>query len=588
MGYIGVIASPARSPWSYLLPYRGALVFGSFALVATSGLALAVPYVLGRVVTALGEPNPAEVIPKLAMIMIGLALCGAVTRIVSRVLIFNSARDAEYDIRAELYRHLLTLDGEFYRDHPTGDIMSRAINDVQTLRAMWGPGLLNVVNTAFLFIVALGLMITIDWRLTLVSLLPYPSIVLLGIWFGKRIYKFSRAVQESLGFLSNSIQEDLTGIGVIKTYGLEGHRAKEFSRRSVTLLGHNMSVTKIRGLLIPALGAVASIGTVMVLYVGANAVISGRIDLGQMVQFNAYLALLVWPTLALGWMLSLFQRGRASWSRLEELLAAEPVVKNGTVELDAAALKGELEIRSLTLARDGREILTDINLHCKPGSITAIVGRVGSGKSTLVEAIPRLIDIPAGAVFLDGNDVTEAVLSSLRAVIGYAPQEAFLFSTTIAENIAFGSDRSDVGSDRRLAIEAAAAAAGLTKDLDALPDGLETVVGERGITLSGGQRQRVALARALAAKPALLILDDSLSSVDAETEREILSRLDEVMADRTTILVSHRVGVLRRADQIAVLDDGALAELGTHEELLAGKGVYADLYRTQLIDEEGA
>ena len=578
-----------KSPWSYLATYRSHLVLGSIALILTSGFALTVPYILGRIVVALQGDDPVNAVPPFAMMLIGLAVLQATSRIASRVLLFNSARMAEYDLRSELFGHLLTLDAEFYRDHPTGDVMSRVTNDVQTVRAMWGPGLLNLVNTGFLFAVALFLMIKIDWRLTCVSLLPYPSIVLLGNWFGKRIYKGSREIQQSLGALSQNIQEDLTGISVIKTYGLESHREVGFRDRSAVLLERNMVLTKIRGLLLPALVAIGSLGTVMVLYVGAKAVINGRIDLGQMVQFNAYLALLVWPTVALGWMLSLFQRGRASWQRIDELLAARPVVKDGTLTLPPSERRGHLEIRNLTIKRSNRKILDGVSLECKPGSITALVGRVASGKSTLVESIPRLIDVPEQSLFIDGVDITKLKLSSLRQTIGYAPQEAFLFSTTIAKNIAFGCERAGdtTASEQETneAVMAAARTAGLTKDLDALPDGLDTVVGERGITLSGGQRQRVALARAIATDPAVLILDDSLSSVDAETEREILGRLDTVMKGRTTLLVSHRVGVLRRADQIAVLDEGKLVEKGTHADLLAQGGVYAELYRTQLIDD---
>ncbi len=591
--------------------YRRQLIFGAIALVLTSAFALTVPYILGRVVEALQSNDPAAAVPPLAIALIGLAIGQATARIASRVLLFNSARMAEYDLRSKLFTHLLTLDAEFYRDHPTGDVMSRVINDVQTVRAMWGPGILNVVNTAFVFAVAIFLMIRIDWRLTAVSLLPYPSIVFLGRWFGKHIYKASHAIQKSLGELSQNIQEDLTGISVIKTYGLEDHREVGFRTRSATLLKRNMMLTKIRGLLIPALVAIGSLGTVMVLYVGARAVIAGRITLGQMVQFNAYLALLVWPTVALGWMLSLFQRGRASWLRLEQLLNAKPVVNDGTLTLPPSERHGHLEIRNLTLVRDGRNILNSVSLECKPGSITALVGRVASGKSTLVEAIPRLIDIPAQSIFIDGVDITTLKLTSLRQIIGYAPQEAFLFSTTIAENIAFGCERTTdykrtnkstasngTGTSSHTAVNGepneqdklrkmvleAATNAGLTRDLDALPHGLDTIVGERGITLSGGQRQRVALARAIATDPAILILDDSLSAVDAETEQDILAQLDRVMEGRTTLLVSHRVGVLRRASQIGVLEEGKLVETGSHAELLRRNGVYAELYRTQLID----
>lgn len=558
-------------------------------LLATSAFALTIPYYLGRTVEALQGDEPATAVPPLAMMMILLALAQAATRIASRVALFNAARMAEYELRSQLFAHLLTLDPGYYREHSTGDVMSRLTNDVQTVRAMWGPGILNIVNTIFMFSVAMVLMLRMDPWLTLWALLPYPSMVILGGIFGRRIYRTSRAVQEQLGTLSGSIQEDLTGALIIKTYSLEHDRQRRFADKSTELLHKNMALTKVRGQLVPVLGAIASLGTVIVLYVGGRAVIDGRITLGDMVQFNSYLALLVWPTLALGWMLSLFQRGMASWRRLSSVLETDASITDGTAaRIEPGRARGDLEIRELSYEIDGNAILDRVSLRVPAGTVTAIVGRTGSGKSLLIEAIPRLIDVPPGTVFLDGIDIVDVPLADLRAAVGYAPQEAFLFSTTIAENIAVGVESAGLGADpdeRDRAIRAAAVAAGLERDLAALPHGLDTVVGERGITLSGGQRQRVALARALATRPAVLVLDDSLSSVDAETEKEVLGHLHEIMAGRTAILISHRVAAVRAADQIAVLDGGKLVELGSHDTLLADGGVYAELYRTQLEPE---
>jgi ATP-binding cassette subfamily B multidrug efflux pump len=591
--------------WNFLFRYRARLVMGALMLVATNAFALAIPWLLGRTVDALRGPDPGAAVPQLALAMIAMAILQAVARIGSRVALFNAARMAEADLRSLLFGHLLTLEPAFYRGHPVGDVMSRLTNDVQTVRAMWGPGMLNVVNTAFVFTAALVLMLGIDPWLTLWALLPYPSMVVLGSIFGRRIYRTSRAVQEELGALSASVQEDLTGVQVIKTYGIEDERQGHFSRRSTRLLERNMALTQVRGQLLPVLGAVASLGTVIVLFMGGRRVIHGDMGLGEMVQFNAYLAILVWPTLALGWMISLLQRGQASWRRLAELLETQPDIRDGDTALPADKVRGDVSIRGLTIEIDGRVLVDKVSLDVPAGTITAIVGRLGSGKSLLIEAIPRLLDVPPGTVFLDDHDVTTLKLGDLRRVIGYAPQEAFLFSSTIAENIAMGlADRGANGAPngRHLdltgpigerapvseEVRRAAEAAGLERDLAALPDGFHTVVGERGITLSGGQRQRVALARALVARPRVLILDDSLSSVDAETEKEILGRLDEVMRGRTAILISHRVAAVRRAQQIAVLDGGKLVERGTHEELLARGGVYAELYRTQLAEEMAA
>lgn len=558
-------------------------------LVVTNVLFLAEPVLIRRIVDILNEGTQLDRIPRLAIYMIVFAAGTAITRILSRVYLFNTAREAEYDLRSDLFGHLLRLDPSFYRKHSTGDVMSRLTNDVQTVRAMWGPGLLNIVNTAVAFVTVLTMMIRVDPMITLWALLPYPSMVVLGRLFGRSLYRTSRDVQVELGKLSSSVQEDLTGVGVIKSYALEEQRQEHFQERSLRLLDRNMALTRVRARLIPALTGVASLGTVIVLWVGARSDISP----GELAELLTYLGRLVWPTLALGWMLSLLQRGMASWQRLRDIMAEEPRIRDGAgPDLDLAEIRGDLEIRGLTVEIDGQKLLDDVHLSMPAGSVTAIVGRTGAGKSMLVEALPRLLEVPPGTVFLDGRDITELPLGTLRRAIGYAPQEAFLFSTTIARNIAFGYERyggdgaapagdaADGQVDPRLV--RAATGAGLANDLAALPAGYDTVVGERGITLSGGQRQRVALARALAAAPRVLVLDDSLSSVDAETEREILSHLTELMQGRTAILISHRVAAVKRADRIVCLDQGKVAEVGTHDELLAAGGLYAEVYRSQL------
>lgn len=560
--------------------YRGHLIVGTLLLIATSSFALTIPYLLGRIVDALQGPSPSQKIPALAGAMIGFAVLQAIARIGSRMALFNGARKAEYDLRSALFRHLLRLDSVFFGRTPTGDVMSRLINDVQTIRAMWGPGILNLVNTSFVFVTALTLMLSIDPWLTLWAVLPYPSMFIFGRLFSRRLYRYSRAVQQQLGKLSTSVQEDLTGIGVIKNYTLERDRERRFHDLSAQLRDHNMSLVQIRGQLIPTLTGLASLSVIIVLYVGGRAVIDPEdpLKLGQLIQFSGYLALLVWPTLALGWMLSLLQRGRASWQRLHDFLATPPSIKDGVgPDFDPNEVAGELEVRGLDYSIGEQEILKDVSFRVPAGTTTAIVGRTGSGKSTLVEMIPRIAAAPTGTVFIDGRDVTTVPLTTLRSLIGYAPQEAFLFSRSIESNIAFASESADVA--------AAARAAGLSRDLEALPAGLDTVVGERGITLSGGQRQRVALARALATRPRLLILDDSLSSVDANTEREILGHLHEVMEGRTAVLISHRIAAVRTAEQILVLDEGSIVERGTHDELLAAGGVYTELYEDQLTDD---
>lgn len=589
-------SEPPLSPWRYLKRYRARVLLGVLALVATSGLALVIPWLLGRTVEALQGPAPGDTVPVLALAMVGFALGQALTRIVSRIQLFNSARLAEYDLRSDLFARLLQQAPSYYRHHTTGDVMSRLTSDVQTVRAMWGPGVLNIVNTTFTFTTALVLMLSIDVQLALVALLPYPLMVLFGRFFAGRLYRSNRAVQDYLGQVSAAIQEDLSGVGVIKNYTLEESRKRRFSGMADKLLSRNMEVVNVRGQLMPMLSGLASLGTVAVIYVGGGGVVGGRLTLGELVQFNAYLALLVWPTLALGWMLSLFQRGLASWKRLVTILDAEPTIMSPPAEqavnVPRAQIRGDVEIRDLTIEFDGRTILDSVSLTAPAGSVTALVGRTGSGKSTLVEALPRLLELPRGSVLLDGTDVLDLPLETLRTAIGYAPQESFLFSNSIGENIAFGIEHTAEESmtsnidAHRTEIDRATDAAGLESDLAALPDSLDTVVGERGIALSGGQRQRVALARAIASSPRVLILDDSLSSVDTETERTILSHLAEVMKGRTTFLISHRIAAIKAADQILVLDGGKVVEVGLHDELLAKNGVYAELYRDEFAADE--
>ncbi|KAB2898865.1 MAG: ATP-binding cassette domain-containing protein, partial [Kofleriaceae bacterium] len=431
-------AAGTKGAWGYLTRYQPAIVGGVAMLVLTNLLFVGIPVTTGMTVSALQEGRHGDV-PALALWMVVFAAGTAITRILSRVWIFNAARAAEYDLRGDLFRHLLRLDLPWYRAHPTGDVMSRLTNDVQTVRAMWGAGILNVINTLVAFVTVLAMMVRVDPWLTLWACLPYPTIAVLGQMFGKRVYKTSREVQAQLGALSNEIQEDLTSIQAIKSYGLEGIRKERFRASSQKLLEKNMALTRVRGQLGPAFGALGALSSIVVLWVGGRSVMRGDIELGQLVEMSGYLARLVWPTLALGWMLSLLQRGRASWNRLETLFAERPTITDGDGgRLEARDLRGGIEVRDLKVALGGRPILDGVSFAVPAGTTTAIVGRTGSGKSTLVEAICRLIDIPPGTVFLDGRDVTSLSLRDLRQAIGYAPQEAFLFSTTIADNVAFG------------------------------------------------------------------------------------------------------------------------------------------------------
>jgi len=598
------VSSAVRSSLGYLKPYRAQLVWGVVMLTLTNAAYLGVPEFMGRAVDALGVESQREILELVAW-MAGFAVLTAITRILSRIWIFNAARAAEYDLRSDLFGHLMTLSPAYYRNHSTGDVMSRLTNDVQTVRAMWGFGLVSLGNAILSFATVLGVMLWTDPVVTVLTILPFPLIYVVGQAMSRRMYRSQRAVQEKLGALSSRLQEDLGSIQVIKTYGLEEVRRRGFVEASNELLAENMLAAKIRIQLGPMLMTLAALGMAILILFGGRAVIHGDMTRGDIVAFAGYLARLVWPTLTLGFMLALVQRGRASWARLVQLQHTRTDIPDGDgPPLPVTKDPARVEIKDLTIRIGDRALLENIALDLEPGTITAIVGRTGAGKSTLVDAMCRLIEVPPGTVFIDGRDVTTVPLASLRAQVGYAPQEAFLFSTTIADNIAMGyRGGSAIPAARAKELERvvgmtagvdlrdeprvneAAKAAGLSRDLAAMPEGLATIVGERGITLSGGQRQRVALARALASTPRLLVLDDSLSSVDAETEREILRNLRSVMHGRTAVLISHRVAAIKDADQIIVLDQGKIVARGTHAELLAQGGTYCELYQSQVDTE---
>jgi ATP-binding cassette, subfamily B, multidrug efflux pump len=575
-----VLPAPAVNALGPLRRHAALLAAGVLALLFTNALAQVIPWAIKLTIETIGAGRPPV---RLALLIAGLAAAQGAIRILSRVFIFNVGRQVEYELRDDLLAHLLRLAPSYYRRVPTGEVMSRLTNDLTTVRAMYGPGILYVANTAFAYAFSLPLMLRISGWLTAAALLPFPVLLWGARRIAHRMYATGRELQEALGELSTTLQEDLSGVAVVKNYALEDARERAFAERSRRYLSRSMAVTRARGVLTPVTGLVGGLGTVVVLLVGGRMVIQGRITLGDLVAFNMYLAMLAWPTLAIGWMMSLWQRGLASLGRLRQVLDERPTIVDGP---DAQTPDGDLEIRSLTLRHGERTVLDDVSIVVPRGTLLGVVGRVGSGKSTLCEALPRLVEIPEGTVFWGKKDVTRLGLHALRTGIGYAPQEPFLFSATIRRNIEYGRrDGNGTAAGEDVALFAAEIA-GLGPDLRGFPDGIETLVGERGITLSGGQRQRVALARALATRPRLLILDDSLSSVDAHTEREILGRLREELRDRTAVILSHRVSALRDADQIVVLENGRIVERGKHDDLLARGGTYADLYSRQTLEEE--
>jgi len=584
-------ATPKRTLGSTLRPELGRLVLGCVCLVGTNAFSLAIPWLLKQSIDALRTLAPTVahgIVVRDAIAIIAFAVLQALIRTGSRIFIFDAARNIEYGLRRDLLGHLTRLDPAFYRRHPTGDVMSRLTNDLTAVRALYGPGLLNVFNTTLVYATALALLLHLSPRLTLLALLPYPLLLVAVRISSRHIHRASRAIQDQLGTMSTAIQEDLAGIAVIKHYTLEASRQQAFRAVNDEYLNRSLTLIRVRGALMPLFAVLGGIGTLIVLWAGGREVIAGRMTVGSLVAFNGYLVLLSWPTFALGWIIGIWQRGTAGWARVRELLDTQPSIADAPgngVPAGGGARTPSIEVRDLVIAADGRRLLDGVSFTLPAGATLAIVGRTGSGKTTLVDAVLRMQEIAPGAVRIGGRDITHIPLAELRGLIGYAPQDAFLFSATVADNIAFGIRAPLDAAARDERVRRAAEAAGLAPDVAVLPEGYQTLVGERGITLSGGQRQRVALARALAADPQILILDDSLSSVDAETERAILTRLRPILAGRTSVLISHRVAAVKDADQILVLDGGRVAESGTHAALLASGGLYASLYREQLAQE---
>ncbi len=563
--------------------HRWAFGAGFVALVLTNLLALAIPWLLRHAIDALAEAGGGgpRVARTFALAMAGVAVLMAAVRTMSRILIFNAGREVEYDIRGALFEHLTRLPPAFYRRVSVGDVMSRAVNDLGQVRLIFGPGILNAVNTIVAYTVGLSLMVAIDPWLTLAALLPYPFLLLLIRRFSWRLFRQSRAVQESLGALSTFVQEDLAGQQVVKAYGIEAEMERRFAEHNDRLLSRSLALALTRGGMIPVFGLVAGIETLVVLWMGGTWVIEGRITLGALVAFNGYLAHLTWPTIALGWMISVWQRGRSAMARLNEIFGETPEADEAGLAEAPVSIAGAIEARGLTVTYPDadRPALREISFRVAPGERLGIVGPTGSGKSTLVDLLPRLSEVPRGQLFVDGVDVLDLPLPALRRAIGYAPQTPFLFSDTIHANIAFA--RPDATREE---VERAARLAAVHEDILRFPDGYETLVGERGVTLSGGQRQRVALARAILKDPVILVLDDSLSSVDADTEASILEGLEEVLEARTSVIVSHRLVAVQRCDRILVLEEGRLSAQGTHETLLATSTFYRDLWRRQRLE----
>ncbi len=568
--------------WPYVVKYRRGLALGIGALCMKDLLAVALPLVIKYGVDSLTHGFQIRTLLNFAGLLVAVSLIKGVFQYWMRVIIIGISRDIEYDLRNDLFGHLVELSQNFYSRYRTGDIMARSTNDLNAVRMMLGPGIMYWSETSIMLVLAVAVMAQADLRLTLIALIPAPLVSVAVIFFGRRIHARFEHIQRMFSDISSRVQENLAGVRVVRAYAQEGAQVAQFEVLNRDYIRENIGLARIQGMFMPLLQALIGLTFLIVMWIGGQQLMQKRITLGEFVMFNTYMGMLIWPMIAFGWVVNLMQRGTASLNRINEILHEKPGIgAPPDVSVHPESCSAEIGFRDVGVSLGNRQALNRINLTIGAGETVAIVGHTGSGKTTLVNLIGRLIDPTEGTVSFGGVDVRQFDPHELRRQIGFVPQETFLFSATLAENIAWGVEHAT-----RAEIEKAAEIAGLASDIAGFPDGLDTVVGERGLTLSGGQKQRTAIARAVLRNPRILILDDALSSVDTVTEDMILRGLANVMRNRTTILISHRVSTVQNAHKIVVLSHGAIVEVGTHSELQARGGYYAELYEKQLLEEE--
>jgi ATP-binding cassette subfamily B protein len=558
------------------------LALGIGSLLMKDLLAASLPIVLKYGVDSLTRGFVLRVVLQLAALLIGLSLVKGLFQYWMRVVIIGISRDIEFDLRNDLFNHFVVLSQDFYSRYRTGDIMARSTNDLNAVRMMLGPGIMYTAETSVMLLLSVAVMLSTDLRLTLIALIPAPVVSLAVVFFGRRIHARFEHIQKMFSDISSKVQENLAGVRVVRAYAQEQPEVEQFETLNREYIRENIGLARIQGMFMPLLQALIGLTFLLVLWAGGRQLMQGRITLGSFVMFNTYMGMLIWPMIAFGWVVNLMQRGTASLDRINEMLHERPTITRPSGALRSAAVYSpEIRFRGVYVSHGERRALADIDLTIAEGETLAVVGHTGSGKTTLASLIPRLFDPQQGTIEYGGVDVRDFDPQELRRQIGFVPQETFLFSATLAENIAWG-----VPEASKEQIRWAAEVAGLASDIETFPQGLNTVIGERGLTLSGGQKQRTAIARAIIRNPRALILDDALSSVDTVTEETILRGLSGVMRDRTTILISHRVSTVQNAHRIVVLSHGSIVESGTHAELQYLGGYYAELYQKQLLEEE--